>query len=545
MRHRLYSQIRKRPKKRRLLVCGLVAGGLLLCVFAFFLVRGLQNRPVPAIQETPEAALPPQQAGVLPEETAPARLPTATTPAQPAATPAPAAAPVRERDLYEVAVSLNADARMLYCTMRLTMANRAAEDLYELYFRLYPNYNQRDAFFDDPASYYQLAQEAGGVNVGAISINDRLVSHKLTGNGMLLQVPLAQELSPGEELTLVMNFTLRVPKQADRFGLTDMGYQLGNFLPVLAVYEDGHWDTRDTTAWGDPFYSETADYKVALSYPKEFGSVACSGVIASKTEPDNSGRATTYAAISNARGFACVLGRKLTLFRLEPEDGGPEILSWALTMNKAKRAAEYAKKAVEIFSEMLGPYPYPAFTVVQTEINGSGMEYPGLIMIDKGLYLSGLAESLELTIAHEAVHQWFYGLVGSDEIGAPWIDESLASYLGLVYFERAYDTEKFEKLLLRNTSGDASPKYPIDGSLSDYPGSSDYVGAVYLRGGAMMHALRQKIGDEAYFAGLWAYCRDNAFAIADRQTLISAFEAASDMPLANWFDGQLKSMEEE
>ena len=89
-----------------------------------------------------------------------------------------------------------------------------------------------------------------------------------------------------------------------------------------------------------------------------------------------------------------------------------------------KESLDAGVKAVKAFSDMIGPYPYPTLSVVQTDFFIGGMEYPNIVLIDQSMYDESEAGMLEYVIVHEVGHQWFYGVVGNDQVMEPWLDEN-------------------------------------------------------------------------------------------------------------------------
>ena len=234
------------------------------------------------------------------------------------------------------------------------------------------------------------------------------------------------------------------------------------------------------------------------------------------------------------REFASMLG--LSMQQAKETRGEVTIHSYALSGGSAQRGAGIAKNVLDTLSPILGNYPYSTLTVAQADMAYAGMEYPNLLMVQRELYLPGRELELELTIAHEIIHQWFYGIIGSDQYNAPWLDESLTSYLSVVYFERTGNTAAYGALNSRYLVERGALGGRIDGALSSYPTEDAYVNSAYWRGAAMFAALREKIGDEAFFNGLRAYIENNAYGVATRAELIGAFEQASGIPLTEWFN---------
>ncbi len=537
MRHGRYKRVR--PDMKRLWwlwpVSGLLALTAVLFVFHVFPFSPAITTPYPA---------PAVSINTAPDTPALPASPAVSPSGLPAASPTPAASPVADakpgkplnapNTRYELAAELHPSYDRLYAKLRVLYQNTTPDTLYELVFHLYPNaYASTDA----PG-----AQEAGGkrnfdagkVIVSAVSLNGEIAYFNISDDGMLLYVPFVKELLPGESAEVFIEFAVDVPERDARLGKTELGYQLGNFLPILAVYQDGDWVADPYASRGDPYYSEAADYAVALTYPSEYA-LACTGSIVK--QESGGGLTTSYAAASKVRDFACMLSTGMQ--KAEETYEGVRILSYALSQGSADRGAALAKKALATMAPLIGSYPYETLTVSQVDMYYGGMEYPNLLMVQRELYLPGRETELELTIAHELIHQWFYGVVGNDEINAPWLDEAVTSYLSLVYFEQAGNETAYDTLLSRYIGERAPLGTRVDGKLSDYASEDAYINSVYWRGAAMYHALREEIGDDAFFSALRAYVQDNAYRVGTKADMIAAFNKASGRDLTDWFSAHL------
>lgn len=444
-----------------------------------------------------------------------------------------------EVPLYEFAIVLDVDNHQLKNVMRFHYTNNTGDPLYELYFHLYPNaYKTQDVIGENNLTGYYPSGvfSPGSTSVHRVNVNGESAFFKLEHDGQLLNVPFTLALAPGRSVEVTVEYNVQVPHMNNRFGYGNIGYQLGNFCPVLAVYENSAWNVSGYLPLGDPFYSEVADYKVAFTRPSAYV-LACTGTITDeKITPD--GLTTSYIAASKVRSFAAVAAKGYQI--AEREEDGVCVKSYALTQKNASRAADIAVKALRLYTERIGTYPYDTLVIAQTNLSGGvGMEYPGLVMIERSLYLNGRDLDLSMTIAHEIAHQWFYAVVGNDEINAPWLDESLVNYLGLLYFEQ-YEPALFDDIREYTIDASIGTQYRIDGALNDYPTETDYANAVYVRGGALFDALRQEMGDDAFFDSLKYYYRENAFQIVTKQELYAALEHVSGRSWSVWFEDRLK-----
>ena len=295
-------------------------------------------------------------------------------------------------------------------------------------------------------------------------------------------------LEDGETGEMILRCVAHLPLCAHRAGRTGEEDRLGNVLPLLSRYENHAWRTDTYSAIGDPFVSDCADFKVTLHIPDGYVP-ACSALLSR----DESG--AWRGELLSARDLALAVSPAYKT--ASGKAGRVQVYSFAKTEAAAKRALDDACSALETFSSLYGPYPYPTFTVCSVDFPFGGMEYPGLCMIGERNYLESMADTLELIVAHETAHQWFYALVGSDQVNDPWQDEAICEYAMLRYIRERYGQGSFETLkyyrvdapMRENIPGMLTPGSPVDyfGNLSDYSA------VVYGRGAALLLALEEML----------------------------------------------------
>ena len=201
------------------------------------------------------------------------------------------------------------------------------------------------------------------------------------------------------------------------------------------------------------------------------------------------------------RDFAMVISDKFKI--LTDEIDGVKIYSYYLNDPFGELSLEVAKDSIEIFSRVFGKYPYKQFSVVAADFFVGGMEYPNLVYIDNTLYTEGKREILEYVIAHEAAHQWWYGIVGNDEVDEPWLDESLTEYSTLLYYEMKYGIEAkdyiyknmIEKYYNAYQSSQSNMNGKVCRSIKEFKNSLEYQVLVYYKGAMFVGELRKQLGD--------------------------------------------------
>ena len=311
------------------------------------------------------------------------------------------------------------------------------------------------------------------------------------------------------------------------------------------MYRDGAFVADPYYSTGDPFYSECANYSVTLTVPEKY-ECATTGEIVQKTPQEN---AITYQINANrVRDFAAVLGEYQKMSGLS----GSTIVNYYYYKDAdPEKALNTAIDSVRIFGEKFGGYPYKEYTVVQTGFLQGGMEYPGLSMISD--VYSG--DSKLDIIVHETAHQWWYGVVGNDEVKYSWLDEAMAEYSTMMFYEYAegykymFDAKRADALgaymlycetYKNNGLGDTS----MTRSLGEYSDETEYSYMIYVKGALMLDDVRNTVGTDKFVAGLKKYYNDNKYGIAEPQNLIGAMEKASGRQLKplfdSWLDGNVK-----
>ena len=422
----------------------------------------------------------------------------------------------RTESLYEAAVSIDPRAAKVYGKLRLQYVNTSPDVLYAITLRLHANDVSPGCFVP-----------------GTVAVNGERAYYTLSGeNGSILTVPLPLEIAPGESAELYLGFTIAVPQTGSRFGVNEAGLMLGNFLPVAAVYENGAWRTDPYTAEGDAFYSETADYRVAVTFPKTH-TLAYTGSLMEQTE--NYYENTYYIAAPRVRDFALALIPEGETATVQSKEGRTAVHGVAATKSAAQFSAETAAYALDFFSRKIGLYPYTELFVAPFDQTG-GMEYPGLVMISSRYLRSSYREMGELVTMHEVAHQWFYAVVGSDQINAPWLDESLVEFLGFRCYAERNGEEAAERLWNERFAeyGTTERTARLDASLYEFA-DGGYFMTVYAHGAALYRALWEELGDEAFFGALRIYFDANSFKNATAAELIAAFEEATGRDISAWF----------
>jgi aminopeptidase N len=202
--------------------------------------------------------------------------------------------------------------------------------------------------------------------------------------------------------------------------------------------------------------------------------------------------------------------------------------------------------ALKSYEQRFGEYPYPEMELTGTPMLALGIEYPGIMAMNLDLYdpeaSIGGAPSyvyLEATVAHEVSHQWFYNVVGNNQVQQPWLDEALAQYSTYLYFLDTYGTQAasgFEQSWYDRWDLTNRADIPIGLPAGDYQGA-EYSAIVYGRGPIFISELSQQMGQNNLDRFLRQYVQQHAWGIATEAGFESAAEEACECVLDDLLSG--------
>ncbi|MCB0641810.1 MAG: M1 family metallopeptidase [Phaeodactylibacter sp.] len=381
---------------------------------------------------------------------------------------------------YDIEVQLDDELHQLAGTMRLSYTNQSPETLEQLYFHLWPNaYAQRNSElglqltrFGDTEFYFARPEDRGGLDTLSFSQEHTTLDGNTAIDSEFYAVQLLNPLLPGATAVVDVVFRVRIPKSFSRLGRVGQSYQITQWYPKPAVYDSEGWHLIPYLDIGE-FYSEFGSFDVRITVPENYW-VAATGTLQtseertrlegrqqatmewldSNTLPDGTWKqiekdtfpasATTMKTLrytaEHVHDFAWFADKRFWVLKDTLELGERSVDCWAFftqaEANLWHKAPFYLKRALRFYSEEVGAYPYPQATAVQSPFSkGGGMEYPMITLLG----LEWTAASLDETITHEVGHNWFYGILASNEREYAWMDEGMNSFYEKKYMDRYYD----------------------------------------------------------------------------------------------------------
>ncbi|MCY1008254.1 M1 family metallopeptidase [Nannocystis pusilla] len=483
--------------------------------------------------------------GAAPER----RLPDPAEPLRPPDVRGPIPAGIKLAD-YVLDASLDADKHTVSGTARITWRNHTRAPVDSLVLHLYMNgFRAEDTAWMAEArgAHRGARQDKGEGKWGYIDVRAaRLLAHgpavdfKAPEQRDAAATPLAlvegadpslgtlalpRPVGPDEAVTVELDFFTQLPRVFARTGYDGDFHMVGQWYPKLAVRHEGGWQAHVFTLHSE-FYADFGDYEVHLDVPEDMV-VGASGVLVEERPPEG-GRKRLHYRADTVHDFAWAASPDF----LEYDDMWRDVrirqlIPRALAAD-AQRHLEAQVAALESMDARFGPYPWSTITIVhppESAGGAQGMEYPTLyttsdiLRLPLPLRLLGIHELLtgEFTTIHEFGHQYFQGLLASDEATQPWLDEGINSFSNTLVLDdwfggdatiaRIGNQRVSTVDMIRVALGSSAELDAVDRPAEAYRDfTGTFGGTVYRKTAAVFHTLRALVGPEKFDRAFRVYC---------------------------------------
>ncbi len=414
----------------------------------------------------------------------------------------------------------------------------------------------------------------------------------------IAKVFLKTPLRPDSTISITTPFFVKIPSGLfSRLGHIGQSYQVTQWYPKPAVYDKSGWNPMPYLNQGE-FYSEFGNFDVSITVPANY-LVAATGeltgcpqeermlelkaketdLLFKESKVDKIGNligtdafhasSTEWKTLrytqKNVHDFAWFADKRWHVLKgeYEFEKSGKLVTMWSFFTKENsrywKKSVQYLNDALHYYSKWNGEYPYSILQAVDGTISaGGGMEYPTITNIGN---VNGDIE-LETVIMHEVGHNWFYGILGSNEREHPWQDEGMNSANELRYMQKKYPElkltdaigfgfisqfagmdslkQKMQYYLAYKLAASGNDDQIIEGKAKDFT-SANYGFIVYMKTAAAFNFLRAYLGDELYDQCMRSYYHAWRFKHPTPQDLRRVFERTSKKDLSWFFDDMLNS----
>jgi hypothetical protein len=448
---------------------------------------------------------------------------------------------------YTIDVSLNDTDHTLDGFEKIEYTNNSPDTLKYIWFHIWPNAykNDKTAFSDQllvngsTKFYFSDKDEKGYINRLDFKVNNVTAQTEDHPQHIdIIKIILPNPLPPGQKINITTPFHLKLPYNFSRGGHEGQSYQATQWYPKPAVYDAKGWHPMPYLDQGE-FYSEFGSFDVTITVPKNYV-IAATGELQNKDEKDWLKSRSGYTWEPIKQKEKTTGGQIKITYQLFPESA-KEIKTLQYRQNNIhdfawfadkrfivnydtcrlssgkiidvatfytpqykdvwSKSTGFAKDAVRHYSNLVGEYPYSIVQAVQGPVSfGGGMEYPTITVISP----DSDAKSLDNTIAHEIGHNWFYGILGSNERKHPWMDEGINTFYDDKYNNSKYKVKPKSEQILFETKAVTKTDQPIELSSGKYT-AVNYGLTAYYKAAEWMRYLESQLGTELFNKAMQDY----------------------------------------
>lgn len=455
---------------------------------------------------------------------------------------------------YSIRVTLNDREHSLDGDLDIRYRNQSPDTLRFIWFHIWPNAykNDKTAFAEqmlengDTRFYFSKEEQKGYINKLDFKVDGRTAiteDHPQHIDIMKLILPIP--LLPGQQIHISTPFHVKLPFNFSRGGHDGQSYQLTQWYPKPAVYDQKGWHPMPYLDQGE-FYSEFGRFEVKITVPANYV-VAATGLLQESAEkewlknrsafdwqpvrektktkggqitstlqrfPESAGTTKTLTYVQDKiHDFAWFADKRFIVLQDScrlPSGRTVNVFSYFTPGEKEhwKNSLSDAKDALLHYSSLVGEYPYDVVSVVQgPESFGGGMEYPTITVISP----MRNRRELDYTIAHEIGHNWFYGVLANNERNHPWLDEGINSFYEYKYREKKEKrfSPSFEQHLLETMIREQKDQ-PIALPAPAFT-ELNYGLVVYHKTATWMMWLEKELGPDVLQQSMQAYFRQWQF----------------------------------
>jgi len=435
---------------------------------------------------------------------------------------------------YDISVKIDPEKHTLDGRETLVWTNTSTDYISELQFHLYLNAfkNKNSTFMKESGGQLrgEMMDAKNKENFGWIDIismkvrNGEYLTSKIKfiqpddlneNDQTVLSVLLSHPLAPNESLTLDINFKARLPKVFARTGYVGDFYLVGQWFPKIGVYEPAGMRYAKRSAWNchqfhadSEFYADFGTYRVEMTVPKNFV-LAASGVFQDEKTNKDDTKTISYRA-DDVHDFAWTISPRFEVSERQWKHVKIKAVMQPEHSGSTERYFQSAIAALEYFQKHLGKYPYEILTLVDPPIQAagsSGMEYPTFITCGETFWgLPNGIRSPEVVTIHEFGHQYFQGMLASNEFEESFLDEGFNQYYEGRIMDATYGKGSLINLFGFKLNDSESPRIAYKSMKNikiseifrkswEYP-KGTYGTLTYMKTATMLQTLENLIGTE-------------------------------------------------
>ena len=469
---------------------------------------------------------------------------------------------------YEIDARYNPKDHSLEGTETLTYHNLTGQPLDRFPFHLYLNAFQpnatwvketkrdgtRDVAWDKWEQKYYGADDIKSFEVAGIGDLTSKLEFIQPDDGnkddrTVIQVQLPRPVPPNSYVQFKIKFHDQFPETLERTGWKRDFLLAGQWFPKVGVWWHGAWNCHQFHG-STEFFANFGVYDVNLTVPRN-EVVGASGVQVRSTENPDGTKTLAYHG-DDIHDFAWTASPHYRLLE-DTYQGtmGPvamHIMMQPAHWSQAERHRNILKETLQRFEQWYGPYPYKTITLVDPEAGSAaeGMEYPTFITGGTTWWMPDGLHLPEFVIEHEFGHQYWYGMVATNEFEDAWMDEGINSYTEVKVMDSIF-SPRDSVINLWGISGDdadfqrwqykgAADLDPMTRKGWQYATYNSYGGVTYGKTAVVLLTLENIIGTDMMQRAMHTYFMKYRFTHPTKEDFLKTLEEVSGKDLRWYFD---------
>lgn len=365
----------------------------------------------------------------------------------------------------------------------------------------------------------------------------------------VVDLPLTKPIPAGAFVQFKIVFHDQMPETQARSGWKRDFMLAGQWFPKVGVWWHGAWNCHQYHATTE-FFADFGVYDVKLTVPQQ-QVIGASGVeVASANNPDGT-KSITYHG-DDIHDFAWTASPRYKVREsVYQSQMGPIKLRFLMQpahWSQAERHERITRDTLDRFEKWYGPYPYKSLTVVDPEPDSAagGMEYPTFITGDSNWFVPEGFKLIEIVVEHEFGHQYWYGMVATNEFEDAWMDEGINSYTEAKVLDSIFGKKTSMINLGGATLGEPGEQRmsfigvadldPMAQKAYDYYSFNSYGGITYGKTASVLLTLEGMIGEDTMQKAMHTYFMKYRFTHPTKEDFLKTIEEVSGKDLRWYFN---------
>jgi len=391
---------------------------------------------------------------------------------------------VSQRHLYRISIKIDRKEQTAEAVAQIRFYNGSGMDLNEIQLRLLMN-----------------GPSISPMTINSIDVDEIPVQFKISADSTTLIIPMKRTVEYGKSVSFKIHYSIDFktdPGYYFGFARIDKdGFSIPHFYPTVSRFVDGDWEADELVSGGDILSADSSWFMVDIETDDKIRIMTSGKEISSEEKGGKQKKAFVAGPVRDF--FIAGAGSFIPQVTIS---GETRIISYSHNSESSisMKTAQIVSSAVSLFNSKFGVLPFGELKIVSLPMTALGIEYPGLFAIQQDLYSNSTSFLFEPTVVHETAHQWFYSLLGNNQLLEPWIDEGFSQYATWLFYREQYGSSaalQFFNSFTRRWDKVDRREIPINKPVGFY-NKEEYASIIYGRAPLFLIEVQNTMGEEKF-----------------------------------------------